>query len=128
MKQRMKLIAAVIAVFALLSPVVMADDNALEIVQSRVDDANSMFIHLISKAQEEAEVLKDTYKSGQISNGQYRSGVAAIATTLVTTTNSISRETIQFAADLGIRVKCERIVVDIGFMKISVDPLIICDD
>ena len=128
MGQRLKLIVSVIAVFALLSPVVFASIDALKIVQREVDSTNKEISKLISEAQRDADRLTKDYENGKIDESYYRSSVASLATTLVTTTNSISRETIQFAADLGIRVKCERIVVDIGFMKISVDPLIICDD
>ncbi|HAA86281.1 MAG TPA: hypothetical protein DCE14_08060 [Kosmotogaceae bacterium] len=128
MNQKLKLIVAFIAVFALLSPIVFAGVDALRTVQKEVDSANREISKLISEAQRAADRLTRDYENGRIDESYYRSSVASLATTLVTTTNSISRETIQFAADLGIRVKCERIVVDVGFMQISVDPLIICDD
>lgn len=128
MNQKLKWIVALIAVIALLSPIIFASTDALKIVQKEVDSANREISKLCSEAQRAADNLTRDYENGKIDESYYRSSVASLATTLVTTTNSISRETIQFAADLGIRVKCERIVVDIGFTKISVDPLIICDD
>ncbi len=127
MKKVISIALAVLIVFFFASAGLAAEDS-LTAVQQEVNQTNDQLHELIETAKEEARDIHDTYLSGEIQESAYRTGITSIAKRLIQETQELVNETRLFAVSHGVRVKCYRVMVDLAFIKISIDPLIVCDD
>ena len=127
MKRRLATALLIISMLILASTA-LADTDLLELVRLVVSHTNSAIEELIAEAKLIAGQLEKEYLNGGFDNGTYRSSVALIAGTLVKDTQKLSSAALSLAREHGISVKCYRVTVELAFIKISVDPLIICDD
>lgn len=106
----------------------LADTDSLELIQFVVSNTNSAIEDLITEVKAMTAQLKEEYRSGYIDSGNYRSSVALIAGKLVKDTQELVNAALSLAREHGISVKCYRVTVELAFIRVSVDPLIICDD
>ncbi|HAA86282.1 MAG TPA: hypothetical protein DCE14_08065 [Kosmotogaceae bacterium] len=117
-----------LVVMLIAASTALADTDSLELIQLVVSNTNGAIEDLITEARTMATQLEEEYRSGYIDSGNYRSSVASIAGKLVKDTQELANAALSLAREHGISVKCYRVTVELAFIKVSVDPLIICDD
>ncbi len=125
---RTRSIAFFLMVLLIAASTALADTDSLELIQLVVSNTNGAIEDLITEARTMATQLEEEYRSGYIDSGNYRSSVASIAGKLVKDTQELANAALSLAREHGISVKCYRVTVELAFIKVSVDPLIICDD
>lgn len=102
-----------------------ADNEVLEEVIAKVNEANQQIQGEIDDAVAEANKAMDEYADDP---AKLDAELDMIIDELITNTNRIAKTAIDFAAEKGITVVCEYIEVTIGNRTVLVDPLWVYSD
>jgi transposase len=135
MHKILTIIFTLLLAVSLLTPVVAAETHDSQEVNQEVEKANKTIEGLIAKAEDEGAKLLSDYEANKEQatskkelkalKKAYKENLDEIIDELLEITNEISAETIEYAAENGVEVKCEWVKVTIGDRKVNVDPLIV---
>ncbi len=127
MKKAFSIGLAVLIVLFVASTGLSTEDPIAEVTEF-LEVTNTAIFVLIANAVGIASAAEQAYAAGEISNPVFRTVVTSAARSLIRESEKLVQEARLFAVSHGVRVKCYRVMVQLAFMQVSVDPLVVCDD